>query len=152
MFTFSLGVEQRSYEIFQKNYESLGNYCTIMLFGAIMFFGWTRHIILADQSDHATWSKWSCYLISMDTSLYSAEKAERLRKEEAMRTPLPHLLGYLADGRYLTVEELDRIQDHIRDRKNRLLASKGLPPEPSHGESWSRFVSLSRLTFFASSC
>jgi len=61
------------------------------------------------------------------------EKAERLRKEEAMRTPLPHLLGYLADGRYLTVEELDRIQDHIRDRKNRLLASKGLPPEPSHG-------------------
>jgi len=62
------------------------------------------------------------------------EKAERLRKEEAMRTPLPHLLGYLADGRYLTVEELDRIQDHIRDRKNRLLASKGLPPEPSHDE------------------
>ena len=50
-----------------------------------------------------------------------------------MRTPLPHLLGYLADGRYLTVEELDRIQDHIRERKNRLLASKGLPPEPSHG-------------------
>jgi len=62
------------------------------------------------------------------------EKAERLRKEEAMRTPLPHLLGYLADGRYLTVEELDRIQDHIRERKNRLLASKGLPPEPSHDE------------------
>jgi len=58
------------------------------------------------------------------------EKAERLRKEEAMRTPLPHLLGYLADGRYLSVEELDRIQDHIRDRKSRLLgAPKGIPPD-----------------------
>ena len=53
-----------------------------------------------------------------------------------MRTPLPHLLGYLADGRYLSVEELDRIQDHIRDRKSRLTTSKGLPPEPSHGRSF----------------
>merc|ERR1712212_1042203 len=51
-----------------------------------------------------------------------------------MRIPLPHLLGYLADGRYLSVEELDRIQDHIRDRKNRLLVSKGLPPDPSPDE------------------
>ena len=73
-----------------------------------------------------------CALATVRIFIFT-EKAERLRKEEAMRTPLPHLLGYLADGRYLTVEELDRIQDHIRERKNRLLASKGLPPEPSHG-------------------
>jgi len=59
------------------------------------------------------------------------EKAERIRREEAARIPLPHLLGYLADGRYLSVEELDRIQDHIRERKNRLAVTKGLPPEPS---------------------
>jgi len=62
------------------------------------------------------------------------EKAERIRKEEAARTPLPQLLGYLADGRYLSVEELDRIQDHIRERKNRLAVSKGLPVEPTTEE------------------
>lgn len=61
------------------------------------------------------------------------EKAERIRREEAAKIPLTHLLGYLADGRYLSVEELDRIQDHIRERKNRLLASKGAPTEPSTG-------------------
>ena len=44
---------------------------------------------------------------------------------------IAYLLNLLADNRQLTIEEIDKVMEYLKDRKNKLLVAEGRQPTES---------------------
>ena len=75
-------------------------------------------------------------LVASNFEEYNAERVRREKSEYSFKMPdaeEAHLLGLLADNKYLKIEELNRVIRYLSDRRDALIVKAGgvLPAKPS---------------------